>query len=419
MVIFDNIEAFNDNLNDLSVNYNILYSRVKQLKGNDVDYSIIMKSETYIKNESSRMERIKKAYDGFSSQVNQLCEKYLNEVNNIEEEDHNEVENLKTDFEVIMNELKLKNEGINNVTLEQKKKFSFVYRNASKSKMDVELVKKYPGSHIYKEYMSDRRNKDGDVFIDCDGENDELIVKYMKDDKSLEEDLKKMNMTMKQQLIRDLSFLELPIKKDLIKQLEWNEDNEIMEAWRDRRVVMVNTDNATDFNTLLMKYDLFNSVFDNECLKNIQYYKENNTFFINLNMKYLDVIEDYLKNGKRINERLINKYSVIGHASELINEMKMIGIKLSFMEEKNIDACFLHPSEFLPNTQIVDKQYDSYLTKWVGSDYKWRLLFKASEHDFSSKSFHTYCDGKGPSLIIIKCTGGWVFGGYTTQSWSG
>ena len=78
------------------------------------------------------------------------------------------------------------------MTLEQKKKFSFVYRNASKSKMDVELVKKYPGSHIYIEYMSDRRNKDGDVFIDCDGENDELIVKYMKDDKSLEEDLKKI-----------------------------------------------------------------------------------------------------------------------------------------------------------------------------------------------------------------------------------
>ena len=68
MVIYDNIEAFNDNLNDLSANYNILYSRVKQLKGNDVDNSIIQKSEKYIKNESSRMERIKKAYNGFSSQ---------------------------------------------------------------------------------------------------------------------------------------------------------------------------------------------------------------------------------------------------------------------------------------------------------------------------------------------------------------
>ena len=168
MVIDENIEAFNDSLKELSGNYNILYSRVKQLKGNDVDYSIVQKSEKYIKNESSRMERIKKAYDGFSSQINQLCEKYINEVCAVEKEDHNEVEILKGDFKNMIKEMIEKQEGLNNVTLEQKKEFSFVYQKALKSKMDVELVKKYPGSHIYKEYMSDRRNKDGDVFIDCE-----------------------------------------------------------------------------------------------------------------------------------------------------------------------------------------------------------------------------------------------------------
>ncbi len=418
MVIDENIEAFNDSLKELSGNYNFLYSILKQLKDNDVDYSIVQKSEKYIKNESSRMERIKKAYDGFSSQINQLCEKYMNEVNSIEKEHNNEVEDLKNDFEVIMNELKLKNEGFKTVTLEQEKEFSFVYQKALKSKMDVELVKKYPGSYVYREYMYGTRNKDGDVFIDCDGTNDELIVKYMKNDKSLVNDIRKMSNEKKVKLLSDMTFLELPIKKEILRELGRNEDNEIMEAWRDRRVVMVNTDNATTFNTLLMKYNLFNSLFDNECLKNIQYYKENNTFFINLNMKYLDVIEDYLKNGKMINREMIETYSDYGNADELMNEMKMIGIELSNDNIKVIRGCFR--SKFLKESTIIeDTQYDDVLKEWLGSDHKWKLIYRASKHGYTAESFHNRCNNTKPTLIIIKSDNNCIFGGYTTQTWSG
>ena len=42
-----------------------------------------------------------------------------------------------------------------------------------------------------------------------------LIVKYMKDDNSLEEDLKLMSYE-KSKLLDDLSYLELPIKKDML-----------------------------------------------------------------------------------------------------------------------------------------------------------------------------------------------------------
>ena len=80
---------------------------------------------------------------------------------------------------------------------------------------------------------------------------------------------------------------------------------------------------------------------------------------------------------------------------------------------------FKNPSEFLPDTQIVNKQYDSKLREWTG-DYKWKLLYRASEHNYTGKSFHECCDDvKGPTLIVIKSSGGWIFGGYTTQSWSG
>ncbi len=84
----------------------------------------------------------------------------------------------------------------------------------------------------------------------------------------------------------------------------------------------------------------------------------------------------------------------------------------------NCSCCLDDPSGFLPHTHIVSQQYDNKLREWVG-DYKWRLIYRASEHGYTAESFHEYCDDKGPTLIVIKSSEGWIFGGYTTQSWSG
>ena len=82
--------------------------------------------------------------------------------------------------------------------------------------------------------------------------------------------------------------------------------------------------------------------------------------------------------------------------------------------------CFFFPiySPLLRNTVLFGQEYDSYLREWVG-DYNWKLIYRASEHGYTAKSFHEYCDDKGPTLVIIKSSEGWIFGGYTTQSWSG
>ncbi len=78
-----------------------------------------------------------------------------------------------------------------------------------------------------------------------------------------------------------------------------------------------------------------------------------------------------------------------------------------------------NPSEFLLDTQIVNKEYDEKLREWLGNDFKWKLIYRASEHGYTSMSFHKYCNDKGPTLIVIKSSGGWIFGGYTSQSWNG
>ena len=64
-------------------------------------------------------------------------------------------------------------------------------------------------------------------------------------------DLKKMSNEKRSHLLNDLSYLDLPIKKDFVKELGQNEDSEIMNAWRNRRVIMVNGKNANNFNILL------------------------------------------------------------------------------------------------------------------------------------------------------------------------
>ena len=295
---------------------------------------------------------------------------------------------------------------------------SFVYRDGSISQMDVELVKSYPGSYMYKKYMSEERTAEGDVLFDCDGKNDELIVKYMKDDKSLEEDLKKMSFEKIRNFIDDLDFLNLPIKKDVIKQLGCNDDYDIMEAWRNR-LITINDEYSKELNTLLKENNCFDIHFDSNHIENSQYYRQNNIFFTNLKLKYLDVIEDYLKNGKKINRELVKRYYDDGSSDELFDEMMMMGIELKKEDKEVILDIFDH--RFLHGSAVVsDTQYDGYLREWLGDDYKWKMIYRASEHRYTAQSFHECCDYiQGPTLIVIKSTNGCIFGGYTTQSWSG
>ena len=416
MVVFDDIESFCEGLDGLSSNYKLVFYSLQRLKGDNVSKSMIMKGEEYLNNEYMRVEKLKTIYNDFSSQISELCEDLMKKVDNIQTEDEHEVEEMKNGFENMKHEMNMKNEELKKKCLFNDKEPSFIYRGESLSKINTDLVVNYPGSYFYREYMDGERTKDGDIFIDCDGTNDELIIKYMKNDVSLIEDVKKMSLEGRNKLIDDLTFLELPIKKDVLSELCHNEDNEMMEAWRDRRVVMVNHENELDFNNQLKKYKLLNSIFDNEYLKDIHYDKQNHSFNINLNMDYCDVIADYLKNGKSINEELIANDD--DSADYLINEMDMIGIELNDDDEEEIRGCF-HPPLFMYISNIIDRRkYDGILQEWCG-DYNWRLIFRASDNDYLAKSFHRCCDGRKPTLIVIKSSGGWIFGGYTTQSWRG
>jgi len=67
------------------------------------------------------------------------------------------------------------------------------------------------------------------------------------------------------------------------------------------------------------------------------------------------------------------------------------------------------------------KTFLTWLDKWLKpvtrqSSY-WNRCYQATVNGWSSSTFHSKCDGKGPTITIIR-VGKYIFGGYTSVSWS-
>ena len=59
-----------------------------------------------------------------------------------------------------------------------------------------------------------------------------------------------------------------------------------------------------------------------------------------------------------------------------------------------------------------------FLTPAVGLNPQWELCYRASTHGWAASIFHSSCDGKSPTVTIIKSKQ-YVFGGYTDIPWPG
>ena len=71
------------------------------------------------------------------------------------------------------------------------------------------------------------------------------------------------------------------------------------------------------------------------------------------------------------------------------------------------------------NTKILSMKQDYELLQLLSKQLmdvnqrNIKLLFRASEHDFSGKKFHEICDDHGNTLTIVESNFGNIFGGYT------
>lgn len=79
-----------------------------------------------------------------------------------------------------------------------------------------------------------------------------------------------------------------------------------------------------------------------------------------------------------------------------------------------------------PSTKREDKfAAAKELRRWVDlgpslSDLEqdWVLLYRASSHGWSSRTFHRLCDARGPTAVFASLQTGHEFGGFTLESWA-
>ncbi|KAK8797553.1 hypothetical protein WA158_005899 [Blastocystis sp. Blastoise] len=135
-----------------------------------------------------------------------------------------------------------------------------------------------------------------------------------------------------------------------------------------------------------------------------------------MSYKYMKYINEYMENCcldikeeeiKNIDISLLENemYSVFGEQGREAANRNMMGNLTVFIDSKVIEKkCFETP-----------------LVNWLGKEKKWKLLFRASEHNYLTSEFHKYCDNKGETVTIIKHIGKNnhinIFGGYTDQNW--
>ena len=84
-----------------------------------------------------------------------------------------------------------------------------------------------------------------------------------------------------------------------------------------------------------------------------------------------------------------------------------------------IEQYYFIESSSILNNNINEQEL---IINWIKektnkNDFKFKLIYKMSEKGTNCKTFHEYCDNKGPTLILIETTTNRKFGGFTPLNW--
>ena len=127
--------------------------------------------------------------------------------------------------------------------------------------------------------------------------------------------------------------------------------------------------------------------------------------------------------NKKINQLEIKIMNMEEQNKKIKDELKEI-IKNEIMKElkneKEKDT-YINISPILNSkSKIIYYELFKQLNNWINpsKSLKFELIFTASINGDSAKDFHKHCDGKGPTVTIVKGENGHIFGGYVTVPFS-
>ncbi|KAK8797363.1 hypothetical protein WA158_004571 [Blastocystis sp. Blastoise] len=268
------------------------------------------------------------------------------------------------------------------------------------------------GSFIEEQRGEEYRTNDGYIYLDYRG-NDAFIYylldylngkKVYFDSFSYEEQLELLDL---------FEFCGLPLPMELIdckdRNMKKYEEN-------DEVSLFINGKKNDIIKEYLIKNDLWNTYVMNYNNGFINYNHIEDSLYMDEKYKYILYITQYVKNGYiDIEEDKIIDIDITLLKNEMI---ELFGNQGKEAVKKLIMGI---PSIFI-NSKIIEKKcFETPLVNWLGTEKKWKLLFRASEHNYSSQEFHKYCDNKGETVILIKHIGHNnhinIFGGYTDNIW--
>lgn len=67
--------------------------------------------------------------------------------------------------------------------------------------------------------------------------------------------------------------------------------------------------------------------------------------------------------------------------------------------------------------ELLTRKDKKEISRWIGKDSQFELLYKLSRDGMSYQRFHELCDNKGPTVTIFYNTDSNVYGGYLSDSW--
>jgi len=182
-------------------------------------------------------------------------------------------------------------------------------------------------------------------------------------------------------------------------------------------------------------------------IEEIDEYEKDLIEFNKTNRESLDAFNKIVKGMESfhsINTEYLKKFKVDYEIITKANEEAKNLIKNAELEIQNLKDIIFDGQifKFVKNNQKINKSIlgeskifnnsltystilsEKYQTKQLMSlcefpvRQKWDLIYRASQDGFEAVNFHSKCENKPNTLVIVKSTNGNVFGGYTEQTWN-
>ena len=103
----------------------------------------------------------------------------------------------------------------------------------------------------------------------------------------------------------------------------------------------------------------------------------------------------------------------------VVNEIKQ-KVFIETDDNLNLDSKYSTAVNSFVGTSFLTNEDKKLISEWINpkKTIKFHLLFSTAKDGDSSSTFHYYCDGVFPTVVVILDTSSRKFGGYATNNWA-